>query len=69
MEVKASIILSKFVFGSPSVQQLLTLTFSSHDCKIDKALNQLTDAFLMSIKKLQPFLNLRNIEIDGEESM
>ena len=67
MEVKASIFLSKSTFGSPLVHQLLTVTFSSHDCKMDKALNQLTDAFLMSVKKFQPFLNVRNLDIDGEE--
>ena len=47
----------------------LTVTFSSDDSKIDEALNQLTDAFLKSVKKFQPFLDVRNLDTDGEESM
>ncbi|KAK3780052.1 hypothetical protein RRG08_061820 [Elysia crispata] len=47
----------------------LTVTFSSDDSKIDEALNQLSDAFLQTVKKFQPFLDVRNLDTDGEESM
>ncbi|KAK3780053.1 hypothetical protein RRG08_061821 [Elysia crispata] len=47
----------------------LTVTFSSDDSQIDEALDQLSDAFLRSVKKFQPLLDVRNLDTDGEESM
>ena len=47
----------------------LTATFSSNDSQIDEALDQLSVAFLRSVKKFQPFLDVRNLDTDGKESM
>ena len=47
----------------------LTVTFSADDSKIDEAINELSEAFLNSVKKFQPFLDVRNLDTDGKESM
>ena len=47
----------------------LTVTFSTVDSQIDEALDQLSDAFLNSVNKFQPFIDVRNLDTDGKESM
>ena len=51
------------------VNDFLTVSFSSVDSRIDEALDHLSEAFLISVKKFQPFLDLRNLDTDREESM
>ena len=52
-----------------SVNDFLTVTFSLKNDQVDKALDQLMQAFFKSAMKFQPFLDVRNLGTDGEESM
>ena len=47
----------------------LTVTFSTVDTKINKAIDELSEAFVSSAKKFQPFLDVKNLDTDGLESM
>ena len=51
------------------INDFLTVTFSTIDTQTDKALEKLTEAFLKSVKKLQPFLDVKYLDTDGRESM
>ena len=51
------------------INDFLTVKFSSLEDQVDEALNRLLEPFLESAKKFQPFLDIRNLDTDGEESM
>ncbi|KAK3753018.1 hypothetical protein RRG08_020183 [Elysia crispata] len=51
------------------INAFLTATFSSVDDQVDEALAQLSEAFLKTAAKFQPFLDIRNLETDGKTSM
>ncbi|GFR81506.1 hypothetical protein ElyMa_000605700 [Elysia marginata] len=51
------------------VNSFLTATFSTDDALVDTALDELVDQFVRTVRKLQPFIDVRNLGTDGEESM
>ena len=51
------------------VNHFLTATFSSEDSHIEQALRNLTAAFFQCVVKLQPFLVIKSLDTDGEESL
>ncbi|KAK3767460.1 hypothetical protein RRG08_032135 [Elysia crispata] len=52
-----------------NVNDFLTVTFSSLEDQVDEALGHLMESFLTSVNKLQPFLDMRNLDTDGKESL
>ena len=51
------------------VSDFLTANFGSDETEIDAALGDLSFAFFKSMKKFQPFLDVRDLETDEEESL
>lgn len=53
------------------VDSFLTVSFSSSESKVDNALNQLVHAFSQTAGKLQPFLDLKRLDVgdDGRTSL
>ena len=51
------------------VSAFVTAVLSTNDSQAENALGDLAEAFSRAAKRLQPFLDIKNLDNDGEESM
>lgn len=51
------------------INSFLTVTFSSIESQTNIALEQLINAFVKTVKKFQPFVDVKYLDTDGRESM